>query len=92
VFDGSAARAAVAVDLADGLAGADRLNGGAGAEQFRFVTSAEGTDTLVRFVSGTDKLVVVAANFGPVAGAAVTLAMLTNKPSTLLPGDILLGA
>jgi Ca2+-binding RTX toxin-like protein len=67
-------------DVLEGGPGADRLNGGAGADQFRFVTTGDGPDTIVDFVSGTDKIVVVAANFGLVAGAAANL--FVNTPAS----------
>ena len=47
-----------------GGGGADTLTGGAGADVFRFVTTAEGGDTLTDFTSGTDRIQVVSANFG----------------------------
>jgi Ca2+-binding RTX toxin-like protein len=40
-------------DVLEGGPGADRLNGGAGADQFRFVTTGDGPDTIVDFLSGT---------------------------------------
>ncbi len=115
-------------DTLTGGAGNDRLSGGNGADVFRFVTTGEGVDTITDFASGTDKILIVAASFGLVAGstanlvvngspasgaavflytgatgslafdadgngagAAVTLALLSNKPATLLPGDIVIG-
>jgi Ca2+-binding RTX toxin-like protein len=67
-------------DVLEGGPGADRLNGGAGADQFRFVTTGDGPDTIVDFLSGTDKIVVVAANFGLIAGAAANL--FVNTPAS----------
>jgi hypothetical protein len=92
------------------------------------VTTGEGTDTITDFAGGSDKIVIVAANFGLVAGntanlvvngnpssgaavflytsatgslafdvdgngagPAVPLALLSNKPATMLPGDVVLG-
>jgi hypothetical protein len=116
-------------DVITGGDGNDLLRGGDGVDQFRFVTTGEGIDTLADFVSGTDKIAVVAANFGLVAGdaanlvvdgspgsnlptfvyssgsgmlafdadgngagAAAMLAMLQNRPGTIVPGDIVLGS
>lgn len=64
---------AVANTLTGG-AGADTLTGGAGADVFRFVTTAQGGDTLTDFTSGSDKIQVVSANFGalPVGTLAST--------------------
>ena len=115
-------------DTLTGGAGNDRLTGGNGADRFRFVTTGDGTDTITDFASGSDKILINAANFGLVAGstanlvvngnpssgaavflytsatgglafdadgngagAAVPLALLSNKPATLLPADIVLG-
>ncbi|MCU0920789.1 MAG: calcium-binding protein [Burkholderiaceae bacterium] len=115
-------------DTLTGGAGNDRLSGGNGADRFRFVTTGDGTDTITDFARGSDKIHIVAANFGLVAGgtanlvvngnpsssaaafvytsatgslafdadgsgpgAAVPLALLSNKPATLLPADIVLG-
>jgi Ca2+-binding RTX toxin-like protein len=60
-------------DTLTGGSGADRLSGGLGADGFRFVTTGEGADTITDFASGTDKILVVAANFGLVAGGAANL-------------------
>jgi Ca2+-binding RTX toxin-like protein len=116
-------------DTLTGGAGNDVLTGSDGADQFRFVTTGEGVDTISDFACGIDKIQVVAANFGLVpggsanlvvdgspgsnaaafvydsqtgilafdadgngVGAALTLATLANKPPTLLPADVVLGA
>ena len=50
-------------DRLRGGSGADTLTGGAGADRFRFVTVAEGADTITDFTSGTDHIQVVSANF-----------------------------
>jgi Ca2+-binding RTX toxin-like protein len=118
----------LAANVITGGAGADTLRGGEGADSFRFVLPDDGVDTLVDFTSGEDKIVVVAGNFGLLAGstanlvvngipssgaavflytsatgslafdadgngpgAAVPLALLSNKPPTLAPADIVLG-
>nr|VFJ90089.1 MAG: Serine protease, subtilase family [Candidatus Kentron sp. LFY] len=47
-----------------GGAGNDTLTGGNGADIFRFVSTAEGTDTITDFTSGLDKIEVVSPNFG----------------------------
>jgi Ca2+-binding RTX toxin-like protein len=60
-------------DVLEGGPGAERLKGGAGADPFRFVTTADGPDTIVDFTSGTDKIVVMAANFGLVPGSPANL-------------------
>ncbi len=115
-------------DTLTGGAGNDRLSGGNGADAFRVVTTGDGTDTITDFAGGSDKIYIVAANFGLVsgatanvvvngnpssgtavflytsatgslafdadgngAGAAVPLALLSNRPATLLPADIVLG-
>ena len=43
-------------DRLRGGSGADTLTGGAGADRFRFVTAAEGADTITDFTSGTDHI------------------------------------
>ncbi len=68
-------------DFLYGNAGNDSLAGGAGADQFRFVTTGEGVDTIGDFAPGTDKLYVVATNFGLVAGAAATV-VVNGLPTT----------
>ncbi len=68
-------------DTLTGGEGADRLSGGNGADRFRFVTRAEGGDTITDFASGADQIEVVAANFGLVAGAAATL-VVNGLPGT----------
>ncbi len=68
-------------DTLAGAAGADVLIGGSGADVFRFVTTAEGADLLSDFTSGSDKIQVVAANFGLTAGAAVTLLSGASTPA-----------
>ena len=115
-------------DTLEGGPGNDTLWSGAGADDFRFVSTSDGTDTITDFGSGSDKVVIVAANFGLVAGsvanlfvdadptsgaaafiynsasgslafdadgngplAATPLALLSNKPATLLPGDFVIG-
>jgi Ca2+-binding RTX toxin-like protein len=107
---------------------ADRMEGGVGDDSFRFVMPGDGVDTLVDFTRGTDQIVVVAVNFGLLAGgtadlqvnaspnsgiemfiytsatgslafdadgygpgAALTLALLQNKPVLIVPADIGLG-
>jgi hypothetical protein len=71
-------------DALTGGSGADRLTGGLGADSFRFVTTGEGGDTITDFVAGTDKILVVAANFGLTAGAAATL-VVNGAPATGTP-------
>jgi Ca2+-binding RTX toxin-like protein len=60
-------------DTITGGAGNDVLTGGDGADEFRFVTTGEGVDTISDFAGGTDKIQVVAANFGLVAGGTANL-------------------
>ena len=68
-----------------GGAGADTLTGGAGADVFRFVTTAQGGDTLTDFTSGSDKIQVVSANFGalPVGTLASTRFVSGSAPVAL---------
>ncbi|QAU35559.1 pre-peptidase C-terminal domain-containing protein [Janthinobacterium sp. 17J80-10] len=68
-------------DTITGAAGSDTLIGGAGNDVFRFVTTADGSDTLSDFTSGTDTIQVVAGNFGLTAGAAVTLLSGASTPT-----------
>ncbi|QAU35553.1 hypothetical protein [Janthinobacterium sp. 17J80-10] len=68
-------------DTITGAAGNDTLIGGAGNDVFRFVTTADGSDTLSDFTSGTDTIQVVAGNFGLTAGAAVTLLSGASTPT-----------
>ena len=68
-------------DTLTGGLGADRLTGGTGADSFRFVTTGDGSDTITDFVSGTDKIYIVAANFGLTAGAGANL-VINGTPST----------
>ena len=60
-------------DMLTGGAGNDRLSGGNGADRFRFVTTGDGVDTITDFASGTDKIAIVAANFGLVSGSTANL-------------------
>ena len=60
-------------DTLTGGAGSDRLTGGPGADVFRFVTTGDGPDVLTDFARGTDRIAVVAANFGLVAGQAANV-------------------
>ena len=64
-----------------GGAGADTLTGGTGSDTFRFVTTADGSDTITDFASGTDKIYIVAANFGLTSGAGANL-VINGSPST----------
>lgn len=50
-------------DILSGGAGSDRLTGGSGLDQFRFTSSAEGTDTITDFTPADDTIVVSAAGF-----------------------------
>jgi Ca2+-binding RTX toxin-like protein len=68
-------------DTLTGGLGADRLTGGSDADTFRFVTTGEGSDTIYDFASGTDKIYIVAANFGLTAGSAANL-VINGAPST----------
>jgi len=68
-------------DTLTGGLGADTLTGGTGADTFRFVTTGDGSDTITDFVSGTDKIYIVAANFGLKAGAGANL-VINGSPST----------
>ncbi len=68
-------------DTLTGGLGADRLTGGTGADTFRFVTTGDGSDTITDFVSGTDKIYIVAANFGLTVGAGASL-VINGTPSS----------
>mgnify|MGYP001052323563 CR=1 FL=1 len=68
-------------DTLTGGAGSDRLTGGNGADRFRFVTTGDGVDTITDFASGTDKIAIVAANFGLVAGGTANLVVNGNPSS-----------
>ncbi len=69
-------------DTLIGGAGNDTLRGGSGADQLRFVTPGEGVDRIEDFSSvAGDKILVVAANFGLVAGAEATL-VVNGLPTT----------
>jgi Ca2+-binding RTX toxin-like protein len=50
-------------DTLTGGLGSDSLTGGAGADAFKFVAAGEGIDSIGDFVSETDKIQVVSANF-----------------------------
>jgi serralysin len=62
-------------DVLLGEAGADTLTGGGGADVFSFLTPSEGGDTITDFVSGVDRIQVLAGGFGGglVSGSMVTL-------------------
>jgi len=68
-------------DTLIGGLGADTLTGGAGSDTFRFVTTGDGGDTITDFVSGTDKIYIVAANFGLKAGSGANL-VINGTPSS----------
>jgi Ca2+-binding RTX toxin-like protein len=68
-------------DTLTGGLGADRLTGGTGSDSFRFVTTGDGSDTITDFASGTDKIYIVAANFGLAAGAGADL-VIDGTPSS----------
>ena len=42
--------------MLDGLKGDDFLTGGSGADEFRYSSVGDGNDTIMDFVSGTDKI------------------------------------
>jgi microcystin-dependent protein len=50
-------------DILFGLDGADTLNGGAGADRYSYVGGETGVDTIVGFVSGTDRIVLSLTGF-----------------------------
>jgi Ca2+-binding RTX toxin-like protein len=56
----------VGEDTLLGGAGNDSLNGGAGTDAFRFAARTEGRDTVADFVSGTDRIEVLAVGFDAV--------------------------
>jgi len=68
-------------DLFYGGAGNDTLTGGGGANIYKFFTTNAGTDKLTDFVSGTDKIEIVAETFGLTAGAAVTFRSGSGLPA-----------
>jgi Ca2+-binding RTX toxin-like protein len=51
-------------DLITGGSGIDSLRGGTGLDRFQFSNPDEGIDTILDFVSGTDKITVSLAGFG----------------------------
>ena len=59
-------------DLLQGGTGADMLEGGAGADHFRFITPADGGDTIRDFVHGQDVIEFASWGFGGVPVGAVT--------------------
>ncbi len=60
----------IAADVMYGGAGADTMTGGLGADVFRYLSSAEGNDSITDFLAGVDKLQVVGTGFaGLTAGA-----------------------
>jgi Ca2+-binding RTX toxin-like protein len=68
-------------DVLTGGAGADRLTGGAGADVFYLTTRGDGVDTLVDFVSGTDKIKVSGAAFGGLSQVN-PVKLVINGPAT----------
>jgi Ca2+-binding RTX toxin-like protein len=78
---GEAGRRAAGADTLTGGLGADTLTGGTGSDTFRFVTTADGSDTVTDFASGTDKIYIVAANFGLTAGEGANL-VINGSPSS----------
>ncbi len=62
----------------------DSLNGGAGADAFKFWTTSEGTDRITDLTSGSDKIEVVSANFGalPVGALAASRFKAAGTPLT----------
>jgi Ca2+-binding RTX toxin-like protein len=56
-----------------GAAGNDTLTGGNGGDRFKFVATGEGVDNLTDFTSASDRIQIVAANFGFIAGTAAIL-------------------
>ncbi len=74
-------------DTIFGGSGADILQGGSGADQFRYDGGETGTDRILDFVSGTDKIALNSAFFTPtgtvsfVSGASVVA---TSANSTIL--------
>ena len=75
-----------AANTLSGLAGNDTLTGGAGADRFRFVSPAQGLDSLTDFVSGSDKIQVVSPNFGNLP-TLLTPSRLVAAGAPLLNGD-----
>jgi len=60
-------------DTLIGRGGNDMLTGGWGEDTFRFVTPAEGVDTITDFDSGTDEIEVVSSNFGNLEPGSLSL-------------------
>ena len=69
-----------------GGAGNDSLTGGGGNDRFLFVSTSDGRDTITDFNAG-DKIAIVAANFGLVAGAAARVVV--NGTATTAAGTFL---
>lgn len=74
-------------DTLEGGTGADSLTGGSGLDQFRFAAANVGVDRIADFVSGSDDIVVTAANFGLTAGAAARVVV--NGAATTASGTFL---
>jgi Ca2+-binding RTX toxin-like protein len=73
----------------NGLDGNDTLDGGAGSDSFKFGDSALafsqiGSDTVISFTSGQDKLFFSASTFGLTAGAAVDTTIFDTVASDVL--------
>ena len=64
IIEGTSARntlvGTAAKDRITGLGGVDTLTGGANADEFVYVTTADGIDTITDFTVGTDKIVLTA--------------------------------
>ncbi len=64
IIEGTSARntlvGTAAKDRITGLGGIDNLTGGANADEFVYVTTADGIDTITDFTVGTDKIVLAA--------------------------------
>ncbi|OEJ67243.1 Calx-beta domain-containing protein [Magnetovibrio blakemorei] len=68
-------------DLLHGGQGYDVLTGGAGADLFHYEAPGEGGDTILDFVSGTDRITYVASAFGNIGagGGAIDVASLASS-------------
>ncbi len=74
-------------DTLIGGAGTDSLTGGVGADRFKFLTAGDGIDSLTDFVSKSDKVQVVSANFGALPVGNLVASQFVTAGTPLTSGD-----